>query len=150
MKPLLENEAKIIEQSNSHPDRFIHATLFTFSLRGLLRAASYASMNVEREHSARLTQAINDFKKAIPALEIVRNALEHFDDYDQGNGDDQKKNGYWPFRINWDNSNGVLTVGPERSLSIPKSREAANILHLAIQTVCAAGRGLPHPYRSCI
>ena len=131
--------------------RLVDAMLFAAALRNLLRAVDYARSRGPKPTKLQITAALARFEQRVPNAIRVRDALEHFDEYDQGVGDHQKRSAAkqrtmamsaqpWPFRIRWVNNRaGVLEVGPGISLTICNARSAARDLHMAFERAWLRG-----------
>ena len=122
------------DSSQCFTDRLIDAVMFASALRNMLRAVSFAAGQMPNHaYACRVRAAVVRFNKRVPKAQQVRDALEHFDEYEQGKGKTQKGR-KWPFKIAWQNeSTGVLTVGPGLSLDVADARQAAMRLHLEFE-----------------
>ena len=86
-KRVLEPEPQELQEANAY--------LFIVALRQLLRCIDWAITNADTHgdgsRSKALRAAFANFDAAVPNAKDVRDIIEHFDDYERGRGDLQKK-----------------------------------------------------------
>jgi hypothetical protein len=63
----------------------------TVAVRSVLRAGEMARLLAPGEDAARIREAIEEFKRALPDIVAARDVLEHFDDYEIGIGNAQDR-----------------------------------------------------------
>lgn len=124
------------DRNRTWTSRLSDAVLFATALRNLLRAVEYAKeQSSDPAKQAAIQGALDSFSGKVPHWSRIRNALEHFDEYDQGRGRGQRT----PFVVRWTNStDGVLSVGDGLEMNVAEAFEAAAELHLAFEQAWAS------------
>ena len=84
----LELQDKRIRESSDRVLAQIDLELYALILRNLIRAVEYADGLTD---GIEIRKALEEFKKSVPGWLNVRDFIEHFDEYAQGNGKLQKR-----------------------------------------------------------
>lgn len=90
-----------IHQDDGILDRQIDAILLAASVRNLLRAATaVANLGV----GGAMADAFEKFHALVPQADAIRNALEHFDEYEEGRGRMQRSGRMQEYHIFYERS----------------------------------------------
>jgi hypothetical protein len=117
-------------RSGSPPTRLtreVDAAQMLLALRNTLRAAEWLANN-RRHPGSEEAALIVGFKQIMPNLVDARDTLEHFDDYAEGRGRQQRSSpGPYRFALSGEGAEAVVTVGPH-SINVQLSREVCHKL----------------------
>jgi hypothetical protein len=131
---------RALDESQPHHDRLVDAVQFASALRNFFRAVDFAVGHMTEEQRDQFQEGLAKFEEQVMDLKTVRDALEHFDEYDRKEGHAHREGDPWPFEITWENdSEGVLAVGKGISLPIAHACKMANALHHLYARVVVLG-----------
>lgn len=71
--------------------RQIDLKFFIVALRQFVRSVQLVQRRAEPEASQKIGTALSQFDGALPGAKDLRDWLEHFDEYESGTGNDQKR-----------------------------------------------------------
>ena len=126
MVAVQDQSLRVIQAEYDH-NREVDSTLYALALRNLLRVAEL----VRQFDRQRVKAALAAFEKEVPNLVKLRDILEHFDEYETGRGDLQKKGlvPREPVSIWWEQNAGTVVVNVGGfSLDVVKASDAASRL----------------------
>jgi hypothetical protein len=159
---------RILEEGPTTADAFVDSILLALALRNLLRSADLARKVITKydetwalDLSNEVTVAIRECEDKTPGIKDLRDVLEHFDAYELGLGNLQKKGLDLIFALGFEREDErfVLKVGRHESdrigtpfsahfrLDVGLAVEGALALHLPVYNVMmrlsAGGPALP-------